>query len=115
MLKRPDDQFNNQNAYQVIAEQRRTILKAKLFLGHNQVSEEGQFLQSGDCIRLKQCEADGYLTTSSVEVDNLLPMRPDFLLGQIRRMYQGLKIERPKGGLDKLEIHGNENLYLKND
>ena len=33
----------------------------------------------------------------------------------MRRMYSGLKIERPKGGLDKIELVGAEKAYAKND
>jgi hypothetical protein len=40
---------------------------------------------------------------------------PDFLKGQIRRMYLDEKIERPKGGLDNTEIYGNEEVYKAND
>jgi len=39
------------------------------------------FIQSGDVIRLRHFEVDGYLTTSSVVVDDLLPDLPDFLKG----------------------------------
>lgn len=38
-------------------------------------------VQSGDVIRLRCYEADGYLTTSAILVDDLLPTQPDYLRG----------------------------------
>ena len=45
-------------------------------------------IQSGDVIRFKSFEANSYLTTEMTHVDCLLPVLPDFLKNQIRRMHK---------------------------
>ena len=48
------------------------------------------YIQSGDVVRLKHSKGGGYLATSSLVVDDLLPDVPDFLKGQIQRTYNGI-------------------------
>lgn len=111
-----DGKKNSDEATIVNASSEPSVLKAKLFISYDEeVLQDKQFICNGDCIRLKQLDSEAFLTTSHKNVDNLLPTEPDFLKGQIRRMYLGQKIERQKGGMDLVEVHGIEKQYQVND
>jgi hypothetical protein len=118
-----ENQLHAKNSYTMNASREPTSLKAKLFMSYDEHQKGHEFIHNGDCIRLKQCQidpitnesSDGYLTCQSKDIDLLLPAMPDFLKGQIRRMYLDEKIERPKGGLDLNELYGNEKIYAEND
>lgn len=107
--------FNLRESYPLNACQEPSILKAKLFMNYDERAKDNEYVSSSDCIRLRQLEADGYLTSSARAVDRLLPTEPDFLKGQTRRMHLGQRIERQKGGLDRSELHGNETAYYRRD
>jgi len=112
----PEGELKRQQSYQLNASQESSVMKAKLFMGYDQRQMDKTFIQSGDCIRLKQVEKDIYLTSQTKVVDVLLPEQPDFLKGQIRRMMLGTsKIERSKGGLDAQDVVKEELTYKKND
>ena len=66
-------------------------------------------------IRIKHLEANGYLTTSSVSIEEILPAAPDFLRGQIRGMNRGEKVELPKGGKEKAALTAQEILELNGE
>ena len=71
-------------SYTMNASSEASTLKAKLFLPCAQgekESEGGGHISNGSCIRLRQLEADAYLTTPTKDVDVLLPTEPDFLKG----------------------------------
>jgi len=84
-------------------------------MSYNESEKEKEFIQSGDVIRLKQFECNGYLTSSQINVDSQLPDMPDFLRSQIRRMNNGLKVERPKGGIDISEMTDAEKQEMATD
>jgi hypothetical protein len=116
VMKPESEEFHAKKSYTLNASQVPAALKAKLFQPYDEQDEKNcEFVHNGDCIRLKQLEADSYLTSSSKEVDALLPAQPDFLKGQARRMHLDQKVERPKGGLDKAELFSHEKTYLQND
>ena len=48
-------------------------------MSHIESEKEKAFIQSGDVIRLRHEEANGYVTTTQIQVDELLPPKPDFL------------------------------------
>ena len=76
---------------------------------------EKDFIQSGDVVRFRHLQVNGFLTTSPMEVEGLLPKNPDFLKGQIRRMNNNIKVEREKGGVSKAELTETEKQFLRQD
>jgi hypothetical protein len=101
---KPTDEFTNMKIFELNASQIPSPMRCKLFLSYEEKYKPKKCIQSGDVIKLKQIEADGYLTTSSIQVDGFLPGQPDFLKGQIRRMNRNEGVERPRGGKDKQDL-----------
>ena len=50
-------------------------------MSYKESEKAKDFIQSGDVVRLKHANTGGYLSTSSLFVDDLLPDCPDFLKG----------------------------------
>lgn len=84
-------------------------------MSHTDSQREKQHIQSGDVVRLRHEEADGYVTVSSMQIDEVLPPSPDFLKGQIRRMHRNEKVELPVGGKDLASLTAQETADRKND
>lgn len=108
-----DETLEVHESYKLNASQDPSIVKAKLFMTYDEQGKEKEFIHNSDCIRIKQIDCEGYLTCQSKDVDSLLPEEPDFLKGQIRRMYLGSKIERPKGGLYHIECQTHDKIYTE--
>jgi len=115
VFQKPYDEFTEQRSFSLNASQEPTLLKAKLYMSFGEKQQAKTFIQNGDVIRFKHVEADGYLTTKSIEVDDLLPALPDFLKGQLRRMNKNQPIERPKGGIEKALLSEQEVAFLRHD
>lgn len=79
IFKKPQDEFNVAKSFMLNASQEPSRLKAKLFMSHIESEKEKTFIQSGDVVRLRHEEANGYVTTTQIQVDELLPTKPDFL------------------------------------
>ena len=84
-------------------------------MSHIESEKEKAFIQSGDVIRLRHEEANGYITTTQIQVDELLPPKPDFLQLQINRMNRGHDVElhRKFGGIDMNKLTEDETRELK--
>lgn len=81
VFKKPTEDYRDDKYFLLNASQRASSLKAKLFMSHIDSEKEKEFIQSGDVIRIKHLEANGYLTTSAVSIEEVLPSFPDFLRG----------------------------------
>lgn len=60
--------------------------RARLFLDYTHMKKATVNLESGDVIRIKQEEADGYLTVFERNVELSLPALPDFLMRQVNKI-----------------------------
>ena len=101
VFKKPDDEYNDTKTFLLNASQEASMLKAKIFMSYEDNDRAKMYIQSGDVIRLRHAEANGYLTISETQTDLLAPSLPDFLKGQIRRMLKSEEVERQKGGKEK--------------
>lgn len=101
VFKKPYDEFDDFKTFALNASQDASKMRAKLFMSYNNSEKEKSFVQSGDVIRLRHYEADGYLTISNTMTDMIIPPMADYLKGQIRRMTRNEEVEKPKGGKDK--------------
>ena len=81
VFKKPDDEYNDTKTFLLNASQEASMLKAKLFMSYEDNDKAKMFIQSGDVIRLRHAEANGYLTISQTVTDLLVPSMPDFLKG----------------------------------
>lgn len=101
IYKKPADEFNLLKSFLLNASQTPSRLKAKLFMSHMESEKEKTFIQSGDVVRIRHEEANGYVTTTQIQVDQLLPPKPDYLQLQINRIMRDEKaeIQRKQGGL----------------
>lgn len=64
VFKKPTDEYNDQKSFVLNASQEASMLKAKLFMSYDDNDKAKMYIQSGDVIRLKHAEANGYLTIS---------------------------------------------------
>jgi hypothetical protein len=110
IYKKPEDEFNVAKSFLLNASQEPSRLKAKLFMSHMESEKEKTYIQSGDVIRLKHEEANGYLTTTQIQVDELLPIKPDFLQLQILRIMKNEKatLARQIGGIPVSKLTDDE-------
>lgn len=60
--------------------------RARLFIDYNHMKYERMHFESGDVIRLKQEEANGYMTVFEKNVELSLPELPDFLSRQVNKI-----------------------------
>ena len=81
IYEKPNGEFTRNKTFLLNASLEPSPLKARLFMSFSESIKAKDYIQSGDVIRLRHFEVDGYLTTSSVVVDDLLPDLPDFLKG----------------------------------
>ena len=63
VMKAESEGFHAKKAYTLNASQVPAALKAKLFMPYDEEKKDKEFVQNGDCVRLKQLEADSYLTS----------------------------------------------------
>ena len=64
VFQKPYDEFTDTASYQLNAGQDPTALKAKLFMSWENKEMEKDYIQSGDVIRFRHIEVNGFLTTS---------------------------------------------------
>jgi hypothetical protein len=88
--EKPNNQYSKQKGFLINASLVPSAFKAKLFMSFSESIKAKDYIQSGDVVRLKHSKGGGYLSTSSLVVDDLLPDVPDFLKGQIQRTYDGM-------------------------
>mmetsp|Transcript_30173 Transcript_30173/g.46103 ORF Transcript_30173/g.46103 Transcript_30173/m.46103 type:complete len:130 (-) Transcript_30173:1460-1849(-) len=73
VFRKPQDNIEpgnfNTKIFSLNAGQEPSPVKAKLFMSFDASEQEKLFIQSGDVIRLRHLESDGYISTTSMQVD----------------------------------------------
>lgn len=84
-------------------------------MSYKNAEREKSGIQSGDVIRLRSFEVNGYLSNQALMLDSLLPCLPDFLKNQIRRMHNLQHIELQVGGKQLDSLTKQEKKFREED